>query len=414
MKQKFAKCLMAVLMFLAAGCAGELGTADRNPSEELATVKLSVGLDGVTGTRAADGILGSEDYTTPHEISDGTHATTLIYALYKKEKDGTRTLLSIPKMEKETYRGKQVVRTKVNFPVDDIVFQLVKGFEYTLVFWAQSPDAEEYYNTEDFENITVKYKGQNDLFDNNDELRDAFYAKHTIILTQDVEDVNIILKRPFAQINVGMTKKAWDALNMTNKTITKSSIQLLGICDTFNLLEDNVVYDDTTDPLDVTFGAATIPSDEDYLYTTKKYLQVDLDRNGKINPWMPEDPENSATIEEFIWLSMCYVLVPGYTTKETDDGSTTEYSTLIDMKELTLYCKEATGGENDATFSLGPVTNLPALRNHRTNLILDEWPIVTKTITVDRCPEYNGDYNRPGQENGNTGHPDHNGANEAN
>lgn len=403
-------------MFLAAGCAGELGTADRNPSEELATVKLSVGLDGVTGTRAdANGNLEGSDYNQDPEISDGTRATTLIYALYKKEKDGTRTLLSIPKMEKETYRGKQVVRTKVNFPVDDIVFQLVKGFEYTLVFWAQSPDAEEYYNTEDFENITVNY-AYGDLAANNaannDELRDAFCAKHTIILTQDVEDVNIILKRPFAQINVGMTKKAWDALSNTNKTITESSIQLSGICNTFNLLEDNVVYDSTHPLVDVTFAAATIPQN-DGTYNTTKYLQVDLNRDGKINPWPKDDSESSDTIEEFIWLSMCYVLVPGYTTQETDDGSTTEYSTLIDMDGLTLnYSKD--GETGDATFSLGSVTNLPALRNHRTNLILDEWPIVTKTITVDLCPKYNGDYNRPGQENENTGHPDHIGANEAN
>lgn len=407
-------------MFLAAGCAGELGTADRNPSEELATVKLSVGLDGVTGTRAdANGNLEGSDYTKNPEISDGTRATTLIYALYKKEKDGTRTLLSIPKMEKETYRGKQVVRTKVNFPVDDIVFQLVKGFEYTLVFWAQSEseDSEsddegiyKYYNTSDFGAIKVNYENMN----NNDELRDAFCAKHTIILTQDVEDVNIILKRPFAQINVGMTKRAWDAVVSHQKTIKTSSIQLSGICNTFNLLEDNVVYDDNHPLVNgVTFAAATIPQDDED-YNTTKYLQVDLNRDGKINPWPKDDSESSDTIEEFIWLSMCYVLVPGYTTKETDDGSTTEYSTLIDMKELTLYCKEATGGENDATFSLGSVTNLPALRNHRTNLILDEWPIVTKTITVDLCPKYNGDYNRPGQENENTGHPDHIGANEAN
>lgn len=408
MKQKFAKCLMAVLMFLAAGCAGELGTADRNPSEELATVKLSVGLDGVTGTRAADGILGSEDYTTPHEISDGTHATTLIYALYKKEKEDENGVRERTLLVKDAIEG-------VEFPYkDQLEFQLVKGFEYTLVFWAQSPGAEKYYNTSNFENITVNYAYENALAANNDELRDAFCAKHTIILTQDVEDVNIILKRPFAQINVGMTKKAWDALNMTNKTITKSSIQLSGICNTFNLLEDNVVYDDNHPLVNgVTFAAATIPQDDED-YNTTKYLQVDLNRDGKINPWPKDDSESSDTIEEFIWLSMCYVLVPGYTTKETDDGSTTEYSTLIDMKELTLYCKEATGGENDATFSLGSVTNLPALRNHRTNLILDEWPIVTKTITVDLCPKYNGDYNRPGQENENTGHPDHIGANEAN
>lgn len=401
-------------MLSAAGCTGELGPADRNPSEELATVKLSVGLDGVTGTRAdADGILGDQDYETAEtspQISDGTRATTLIYALYKKESDGSRTPLPItvnPGKDEVIGSSYQVVRKNVHFPVDDIEFQLVKGFEYTLVFWAQSEteDIYKYYNTSDFGAIKVNYTAMS----NNDELRDAFCAKHTITLTQDVENVNIILKRPFAQINVGMTKRAWDAVVSHQKTIKTSSIQLSGICDTFNLLEDNVVYDGASSLKEVNFTAETIPYD-DTEHNTTKYLQVDLNRDGKINEYDGSDAE------QFVWLSMCYVLVPGYTTSQGTDGeSTTEYSTLVDLKNLYLNYEQYTDSQTGATidagsFNPGEVPNLPTLRNHRTNLILDQWPFGSKVITVDLCPEYNGDYNGPdypGNENN-----DHTGANE--
>lgn len=415
MKQRFAICLMSALMLSAIGCTDDLGTTGSNPPDEMATVRLSIGLDGMTATRAdANGNLKESDYGDGHqpEISDGTRATTLIYAFYKKEKDGRRTQLSIDgKKENETVNeAKQVVRTNVKFPVDDISFELVKGFEYTLAFWAQSgndddEDIYKYYDTSDFSTIKVKYADMA----NNDELRDAFCAKHTINLTRDTEDVNIILKRPFAQINVGMTKTAWEAVEKQHKEIKTSSIKFSGLCDTFDLLEDKVVYDgDHLLVDDIKFTTAPIPSDGNYQYSTSKKLQVDLNRDGKINPYDDEDAE------EFIWLSMCYVLVPGYTTSEENGGSTTEYSTLVDLKELNLnydaYSEEGTGANFEAdSFKPGEVPNLPALRNHRTNLILDQWPFVTKVIKVDLCPDYNGDNNYESAGNAETpndGHQD--------
>ena len=242
---------------------------------------------------------------------------------------------------------------------------------------------------------------------NNDELRDAFCARRSMKLTQDTEAVNIILKRPFAQINVGMTKTAWDAVVRNYKNIKTSSIELSGICDTYNLLDDNMVYDEQA-LVEVEFAAATIPSDTSYMYHTSKYLKVDLDRNGKINGYENENPE------EFIWVSMCYVLVPGYTSSDTQDSdSAIEYSTLVDLKQLILgydgYTDEDTKlGFEASTFELGEVPNLPTLRNHRTNLILDSWPIDTKAITIEICPEYNGDTKHEGSDNTDTPNDGHN------
>lgn len=408
MKQRFAICLMSALMLSAIGCTDDLGTTGSNPPDEMATVRLSIGLDGMTATRAdANGNLDASDYGDSHqpEISDGTRATTLIYALYKKEKDGTRTQLSITD---ETGGGtlntyNQIVRKNVKFPVDDISFELVKGFEYTLAFWAQSEQGDSYYETSNFSAIKVKYDGMA----NNDELRDAFCAKHTINLTRDIEDVNIILKRPFAQINVGMTKTAWEAVKNQHKEIKTSSITFSGLCDTFDLLEDKVVYDDENSLVGATFTDAVIPYDNT-TYNSSKYLQVDLNRDGKIKSYDDEDAE------QFVWLSMCYVLVPGYTTSEENGGSTTEYSTLVDLKNLDLnydaYSEEGTGANFEAdSFNPGEVPNLPALRNHRTNLILDQWPFVTKVIKVDLCPDYNGDNNYESAGNAETpndGHQD--------
>jgi hypothetical protein len=70
------------------------------------------------------------------------------------------------------------------------------------LFWAQAPNGEDYYDI-DFTNgkITVKY--DNDKKDANDEKRDAFYKVHkNVKITGPIEET-IVLKRPFAQVNVG-------------------------------------------------------------------------------------------------------------------------------------------------------------------------------------------------------------------
>lgn len=387
MKQRIAKCLVAVMMLSATSCSNDLGTTVSTPSEETATVRISIGLDGPSGTRA-DGLLEAGDYATAEdapEISDGTRATTLIYALYKNNSDGTFSPLSIAGADATS---KQVVRTGVKFPVEDISFELVKGFEYTLVFWAQSENGADYYDTSNLEAIEVKY----DNIKNNDELRDAFCAKHTMKLTQDVEDVHIILRRPFAQINVGLTRNVWKVLQRMHQEVKRSSIKLSGVCHTYNLLTGNVA-DEELDFTEIEFGTSDIPQDDE-TYNTSKYLRVDIDRNGVIDPYeyagTGTEPGDYSP-EEFIWVSMCYVLVADYVS-EAD----AIYSSTLDLSSLTLYYDAYVDDEGVQRFEAGSFEfknepNLPALRNHRTNLILDQWPTFTQRIFVELCPDFAGD-----------------------
>ena len=118
-------------------------------------------------------------------ISDGTQADKLVYAVF--DNNGTR-VSGIQKVEK----------TGVSFPTNETL-TLAKGQTYKIVFWAQDADCSA-YTVDDNMNLTVDYAGVN-----NDESRDAFYASVSYFVEGD-GSMNVVLKRPFAQINVGENK----------------------------------------------------------------------------------------------------------------------------------------------------------------------------------------------------------------
>lgn len=397
MKKRIIHCLSAVMLLALTACTESSDNPEVvNPGgEETATVRISLGIEGRSLSRAS-GTLDSDSYevaASSPEISDGTRATTLIYALYKKEPNGSYTALKIDGATNGP--NYQVVKDGINFPYDELSFDLVKGFEYTMVFWAQSPekDGKKYFDTSDLGAIEILY----DDMENNDELRDAFCARYQLKVTQNEENVNVTLKRPFAQINVGISPKAWEILKRNWKHPVTSAITLSGLCDTYNLLEEKAVYADESSLRTVEFKAAIVPDNEDFEYNTTKFLQIDMNHDGKYTPATDENPE------QFYWVSMCYVLVPDYVGQTTDEGDVI-YSTTVDLAKLDLNYAAYTEIEPNVeagTLNPDPVNNLPTLRNHRTNLILDGWPFVTKNIKINLDNSYNGDMSYPENKNQN-------------
>lgn len=370
MKKRIVYCLAAASLLSIASCSDEHTLDDASElNGQAATVKISLGIEGSAASRADE---------RKSEISDGSRATTLIYAIYKNEADGSFTPLSIPGVDDK----KQVTKTGISYPYQNLSFDLVRGFEYTLVFWAQSETKEgdskyKYYDTSDFETVKIIY----DDIDNNDEWRDAFCARYVLKVTQNIENVSITLKRPFAQVNVGITKSAWDLMDKNKKTPSKSGIVLAGLCDTYNLLTGKSVYSDDSSLVEANFGANTIPFNDEL--NSSKFLKIDLDHDGRY----------SEDTEQFHWVSMSYILVPDYVGYEDDKGETI-YSTTVNLKNLDLNYDEYNSGSLTVaagTLNPDPVDNLPVLRNHRTNLILDGWPFVTAKITVELCPDFDGD-----------------------
>lgn len=293
---------MCAGLMLATSCTNE----DLGFSEGGTRVEFTIGLDGDLASRA---------------ISDGTGAKKLVYALYDENQNIITTL---PGADETNH---QVTKTDA-FPsdlTDNVTLQLAKDQTYTIVFWAQNAECDA-YTTTDLKNVQVNYEGLN-----NEETRDAFYAAHTFKVTGDAE-IDVTLKRPFAQINVGVTQADWDAAVSSNIDITQSKAEFTGIPNTINLLDGSV-----SGSVDVTYNLATIPAK----FETAEDLKVKTQDEG----------ETEATEKTYKYLSMSYILA------DANVGT-------VDKMKFTLHPE--TGEDIIVEDGLSAV---PFQRNWRTNIL---------------------------------------------
>ncbi len=288
-------------------------TEPENSSNE-AEVTFTLGIENAIATRA---------------ISDGTGANQITFAIFNE--DGTE--IFTPKTSR-TISGNQLLKGV------EIKATLVKGNTYKACFWAQNSNCTAYSISEDMK-VTINYEGLN-----NDETRDAFFA-YTEPFTVDVNPrLRVILKRPFAQINVGSTKDDIDAITASGVKVSKSEAIIEDIPSELNLFNGN-----TDKPVNVNYALAAMP---------KEKLYVDTD--------------GDSIKEEFTYLSMSYVLADTLSSTHKmkfnfpDDNSTE----VIEM---------VTGLET-----------VPAKRNWRTNILGNILSgDIQFRIKID--PQYEGDIN---------------------
>lgn len=273
--------------------------------------------------------LDIENAIATRAISDGTGANQITFAIFNE--DGSE--IFTPKTSR-TISGNQLLNGV------EIKATLVKGNTYKACFWAQNSNCTAYSISEDMK-VTINYEGLN-----NDETRDAFFA-YTEPFTVDVNPrLRVILKRPFAQINVGSTKDDINAITASGVKVSKSEAIIEDIPSELNLFNGN-----TDKPVNVNYALAAMP---------KEKLYVDTD--------------GDSIKEEFTYLSMSYVLADTLSSTHKmkfnfpDDNSTE----VIEM---------ATGLET-----------VPAKRNWRTNILgnILSGDIQFK-IKID--PQYEGDIN---------------------
>ena len=301
----------AAAMMLTTSCSND-ETFEQLGNE--AQVTLSLGLENAMNTRA---------------ISDGTGIDYQTNAIFDKKGN------LIEGTEKAT-----------NFPFNTNV-TLLKGETYTAVFWAQDQDCQAYTISEDFKTVSVDYAGLN-----NDETRDAFFRSETFTVTGDA-NLDIVLKRPFAQMNVGVSTEEWDNAVRLGYTIVESSAEIKQAATKMDLVNGKV-----SEFQDITFAASAIPTEE---------LLVDVDCNG--------------TSETYKYLSMSYFLAAD----EMDGASKT---TLEDLK-FTLASKDG----KTAVLEEG-LKNVPVQRNHRTNIISFGEGLLTGkySVKVVLDPLYDGEH----------------------
>lgn len=316
-KKLFLGMFAAAGMLLATSCSND--ELDVVQSGNEAQVTFSLAAEGGIATRA---------------ISDGTGADVLMYAVF--DKDGKR-INTIQKVSK----------TGVTFPTTENI-TLAKGQTYKVAFWAQDNDCKAYTVSDDM-NVTVNYANDENKV-NNDETRDAFFKTVEFTVTGSTS-IDVELKRPFAQINVGVTKEDWDAAVASGITIAQSSVVIKNAATSLNLL-DGTVSGET----EVSYSLANIPSDP-------AILKVDTDGDGEK--------------EEYNWLSMSYILPA---------EATTGYAKTT-MESLQYTFAPVSG--NEIVFANG-LNSVPVQRNWRTNILGKLLTgDITFNITID--PVYDGD-----------------------
>lgn len=227
---------MKKFLFLGAMAAMLLGTAscsnDMEPQakdgEALVqyTVTLGDGIDSRT-------------------ISDGTKANTLKFAVFTED-------------------GQHLDALDQEVPVENksatITTKLARYHTYKLVFWAQNSECDA-YDTSDMSAIKVDY----DPVNCNDESRDAFYKMHVQEMGNTPVNENIVLTRPFAQINF----LASDAAGVQGLDAYTSKVTVTGVPTQLNTLDGTVA-----EPTDVTFDYALLPNETLVNYETYKYVAM--------------------------------------------------------------------------------------------------------------------------------------------
>ena len=307
--KKFLYSLIGLAVMLSsASCEQELRNAASDGDEVEAT--FSVALDGLQ-TKA---------------YSDGTSATKLQVYVYN-----TKGYLANVSKLNETINLTTTVSLK-----------LVKGENYEIVFWAQSPDCTAYtINTTDA-TLTVNPAGLA-----NDETRDAFYKFYTTGLVSGPINETIELKRPFAQINVLDNIDDWKAAEDNGIVFSGSSM-------TVNA------------PTKLAFKTGVADTPADYSYT--------------VNAITVDDPNNSNLLavdgnQAYKYIAMNYILAGD---KATSDVTFTVYRDAT--KDMLCETK---------------VPSVPYQRNYRTNIIGNIFA-VDGIFNIIIVPEYKDpDYNVP-------------------
>lgn len=314
----------------------------------------TTGDDGnVSFTISLEGVMGSRAFTSSSSFGDGTAVNTLWCFVT----DATAN--KIVEME----------------PIKDIDFitgttvdmNLVKGHAYDIAFAAVYTDGKSSSPwTKGEKDMTVDYTWDNGC--NNNEAFDAFWEKLDQFTVTGSMNKDVVLKRIMAQVNVGVTEADYEAA-CDVFTPQMSSAMITSAANTINVYTGTVSNTSTVD-----YKLANTPYSGNLVFNDitvgKSYLSTDADGDG--------------TNEDYVWLSMSYVLAP-----DTDSENGANQTTLDEL-DFTFAESETSAatqvGTNDG------LTNVPVQRNYRTNII---GTLLTEQaefkITVD--PSWDGDYN---------------------
>ena len=216
---------VASLLLATSSCSSEeeLIPSGKNEGVE---VSFQLALDEVTSSRAAD-----------HDVKDdvygkGKSVDNVIAAVYSAGHEIKSLRQPVNSINKETLTC-------------NVTFRLIEGQTYDFVFWAEKKGT--YYNEETWPEVDMKYAAVK----SNDECRDAFTAVKTLTIKNGGMKEDVVLTRPFAQLNIASTDADHEIAEAAGFgcDVLSSKVIINGLYNTYNAYTDtpsgsaNVVFD---------------------------------------------------------------------------------------------------------------------------------------------------------------------------
>lgn len=175
--------------------------------------------------------------------------------------------------------------------------RLVTGQKYVIVFWADYRSAD-YVSPYTYDNAThtISVEDHNHQVyaaPANDEHRDAFYAVDTIAVSGAIGGRTVQLKRPFAQVNIGVTDQAMSNAASKGITLEDLSVTFSNVASKIDLMTGKVyrvISDgDHADHADyIPFKASSLPNQKfmvggvEYNLISMNYVLVDQNEEGTV------------------------------------------------------------------------------------------------------------------------------------
>lgn len=313
---RFCELCLIVVALLSVSCRKGLDEGD------YANVTVRVETPAALGTKA---------------YGDGLSAGNLVFGVF--DETGTE----LPELRQGDWTLSQTGLTfeKVNQdgnPYVDVTVRLVKGKTYTFVCWAQDKTVS-CYDFSDLNRIKVDYTKDNV---SNNESRDAFYACVSSGVVSDGIAPEVILKRPFAQLNVGTDPEDLEAARAAGLDVDNIYIEL-SVTDASSALvtdHENLNYTVSADLVSASFSAGLSPVS----VSADEKLVVRFAGEG-----------GDVTEKEYEWLGMNYI----FTSLEKDDN-----------KNVTFTLYEGHPDDEGAVKLVSYTqSNVSFQANYRTNLV---------------------------------------------
>ena len=249
--------------------------------------------------------IGTADGIGTRAVGDGTTVDKVACAVY--DADGVEL--------KDLYKVENVAGKTATYNV-----RLAKGQNYRIAFFAYN-EAADAYDVTDLKNIVVK-----DNQKSNVEGRDAFTAYYDVVTGKTMNAINetVTLKRPFAQLNLGIDDIELADAKKAGIEVAESKIIVSNVYKAFSAFE-NVVVGSTSE---MTFDMNAIPTEK---------LNVTVNGEAK----------------QYNYLALNYLLVGDADTEKT-------------LTDVEFIWKGKEGETNDPTTTF---LNIPVQRNYRTNII---------------------------------------------